>query len=69
MKRKRKVKGQTFITTEESILLHLELLDLQEKFPHRKLRLSDFLNNALRVGIEVELAQIREKRRKEGLRC
>lgn len=69
MKRKRKVKAQTQITTEESILLNMELLDLQEQFPERKMSMKEFLNHALRTGIENELAQIREKRRKEGMKC
>lgn len=65
----KKIKGKTVLTTEESILLNMELLELQEQFPERKVSMKEFFNHALRTGIEIELAQIREKRRKEGLRC
>lgn len=65
----KKIKGKTVLTTEESILLNMGLLELQEQFPERKVSMKEFFNHALRTGIEIELAQIREKRRKEGLRC
>lgn len=62
----KKVKGQAILTTDESILLNLEMLRLQEQFPERKMSMQEFYNNALRVGINHELEQIRERYRKEG---
>lgn len=65
----KKIKGKTILTTEESILLNMELLELQEQFPEQKMSMKEFFKHALRTGIEIELAQIREKRRKEGMKC
>lgn len=58
------VTGSAAITEKEEEVLEGELKELQEMFPDSNLNIQDFLNVALRVGIDFQLEQIRRKEKK-----
>lgn len=55
------VYGQVRLTEEESTLLRTRAAKLNEQFPDAAINMNNFLDMALRVGINIELQAIREE--------
>ena len=55
------VYGSVRLTEEESTLLRTRAAKLNEQFPDTAINMNNFLDMALRVGINIELQAIREE--------
>ncbi len=55
------VYGSVRLTEEESALLRTRAAKLNEQFPDAGINLNNFLDMALRVGVDIELRAIREE--------
>lgn len=55
------VYGQVRLTEEESTLLRTRAAKLNEQFPDAAINMNNFLDMALRVGVNIELQAIREE--------
>ena len=55
------VYGSVHLTEEESTLLRNRAAKLNEQFPDAAINMNNFLDMALRVGINIELQAIREE--------
>lgn len=60
------VTGRAQMTDEEEKVFTVELNRLQEQFPDSKMNMQDFFNVALRVGLTVELNNLRKGTEHEG---
>lgn len=55
------VYGSVMLNREEEKLLNRRVAELRRQFPESKINLNNFLDMALRVGVDMELASIRKR--------
>lgn len=55
------VYGSVILNEEEEKLLNGRVAELRRQFPESKINMNNFLDMALRIGVDMELASIRNR--------